>query len=78
MFNSGNGKNMIYYAQMSYMIDIFEQPGHWSTVLSALAANIGFCLLWIWSFRRIYLSSDNGRAMAWGLVLTMFFPQQSI
>ena len=52
--------------------------GRWCTILSALAVNLCFCVLWIWSVRQVYLSSDDGRAMAWGLVLTMFFPQQSM
>ena len=52
--------------------------GRWCTVLAALAANLCFCVLWIWSVRRIYLSSYDGRVAAWGLVLTMFFPQQTM
>ena len=52
--------------------------GRWCTILPTLAANLCFCVLWIWSVRRIYLSSCDGKMMAWGLVLTMFFPQQSM
>ena len=52
--------------------------GRWVTVLFALAVNVCFCILWIGSVRRIYLSSESGRAVAWGLVLTMLFPQMSM
>ncbi|MBR3221713.1 MAG: hypothetical protein IKF72_05710 [Kiritimatiellae bacterium] len=52
--------------------------GRWDTVLLALAANTCFCILWIWSVRKIYLSSENGRVAAWGLVITMFFPQMTM
>ena len=52
--------------------------GRWATVLIALAANACFCVLWIWSVRKIYLSSENGRVAAWGLILTMFFPQMTM
>ena len=52
--------------------------GRWATVLLALAANACFCALWIWSVRKIYLSSENGRVTAWGLILTMFFPQMTM
>ena len=50
----------------------------WITVLVAVAVNIGFCVLWIWSVRRVYLSSEEGRVVAWGLVLSMFFPQMTM
>ena len=49
--------------------------GSWGAVLIAIAANICFCVLWVWSLQKIYDESDDGRAMAWGLLLTMFFPQ---
>ena len=52
--------------------------GRRATILLALAANACFCILWIWSVRKIYLSSENGRVAAWGLVLTMFFPQMTM
>ena len=75
-FGGDWGESIVFtYGPLGWLIC---PSGRWSTVLSTLAANLGFCVLWIWSVRRIYLSSDNGRAMAWGLVLTMFFPQQSM
>ena len=52
--------------------------GRWTTVLVAVAVNIGFCVLWIWSVQRVYLSSEDGKVVAWGLVLSMFFPQMSM
>ena len=75
-FGNDWGESIVFtYGPLGWVVCPY---GRWDTVLSALAANIAFCVLWIWSVRRIYLSSADGRAMAWGLVLTMFFPQQSM
>ena len=75
-FGNDWGESIVFtYGPLGWVVCPY---GRWATVLSALAANIVFCVLWIWSVRRIYLSSEGGRAMAWGLVLTMFFPQQSM
>jgi len=49
-----------------------------ATILCALLANICHYVLWIWSLRKIHSESENGRAMAWGLLLTMFFPQMTM
>ncbi len=75
-FGNDWGESIVFtYGPLGWLVCPY---GRWATVVSALVANICFCVLWIWSVRRIYISSDNGRAMAWGLVLTMFFPQQSM
>ena len=75
-FGGDRGESIVFtYGPIGWLIC---PSGRWCTILSALAVNLCFCVLWIWSVRQVYLSSDDGRAMAWGLVLTMFFPQQSM
>lgn len=75
-FGGDWGESIVFtYGPLGWLL---YPSGRLATVLPALSVNIFFCVAWIWSLRKIYLSSEGGRAVAWGLVLTMLFPQMSM
>lgn len=75
-FSGAWGRDFVFtYGPLGWLLC---PSGNGATVLVAIAANLAFSALWVWSVRKIYLSSDENRAVAWGLVLTMLFPQVSM